>query len=70
MDYITGDMVFGFIIGVIFTAVMISIAEALSVGDYNDTCSKESDCEDSREGLDVLPNCIPLVSEERREHNP
>lgn len=48
MDYITGDMVFGFIIGVIFIAVMISIAETLSIGDHNATCSEESDCEDTR----------------------
>lgn len=64
------DMIIGFVSGILFLATMIGIAEAIGVGDYNDTCSKESDCEDTGEGLDVLPGSVPSYISERREHHP
>lgn len=64
------DMVIGFVSGICFLATMMAIAEAIAVGDYNDTCSKELDCEDPGEGLDVLSGGIFVHVSERREHHP
>lgn len=64
------DMVIGFVMGMLFLATVMAIVETIAVGDYNDTCSKESDCEDTGEGLDVLPRSVPSLLSERREYNP